>query len=92
MDSHGFLHQRIQAVLRSAIQGDESSSGKPLPGKHALAARFGAALMTVRRALATVEAEGLVRREAGRGTWPSPDLPGVNADTRRHDAVPTDEP
>ncbi|MFN6955913.1 MAG: GntR family transcriptional regulator [Acetobacteraceae bacterium] len=83
MDSQRFLHQRIQAALRSAIQGGEFPSGRPLPGEHALAARFGAARMTVRRALAALEAEGLVRREAGRGTWPSPDLPGVNADIRR---------
>jgi GntR family transcriptional regulator len=83
MVSHRFLHQRIQAALRSAIQGGEFPSGQPLPGEHALAARFGAARMTVRRALATLEAEGLVRREAGRGTWPSPELPGVSADIRR---------
>ncbi|MFN7633764.1 MAG: GntR family transcriptional regulator [Acetobacteraceae bacterium] len=83
MESHRYLHERIQAALRSAIQGGEFPSGQPLPGEHALAARFGAARMTVRRALAALEAEGLVRREAGRGTWPSPDLPGVNADIRR---------
>lgn len=48
-----------------------------------LAARFGAARMTLRRALAGLEAEGLIRREAGRGTWPTVDLPGVQADIRR---------
>lgn len=83
MDSPRFLHQRIQAALRSAILGGEFRSGRPLPGEHALAARFGAARMTVRRALSALEAEGLVRREAGRGTWPNTELPGVNADIRR---------
>lgn len=39
--------------------------------------------MTLRRALAGLEAEGLIRREAGRGTWPTVDLPGVQADIRR---------
>jgi GntR family transcriptional regulator len=83
VEARTLLHHRIQAALRTALQGGEFPSGQPLPGEHALAARFGAARMTLRRALAGLEAEGLIRREAGRGTWPTVDLPGVKADIRR---------
>jgi GntR family transcriptional regulator len=90
MDARTPLHLRIQAALRSAIEGGELPPGRPLPGEHALAARFGAARMTLRRALAALEAEGLIRREPGRGTWPvmrSGPLAGVEADIRRFAAA-----
>lgn len=85
MEARTPLHLRIQAALRSAIEGGELPPDRPLPGEHALAARFGAARMTLRRALAALETEGLIRREPGRGTWPvaATPLAGVHADIRR---------
>ena len=79
------LYRRIQAALRSALLAGEFPPGRPLPGEPTLAARFGAARMTLRRALAELEAEGLLRREAGRGTWPTAagNLAGLRADMRR---------
>jgi GntR family transcriptional regulator len=87
MDARTPLHLRIQAALRSALEGGEFPPDRALPGEHALAARFGAARMTLRRALAALEAEGLIRREPGRGTWPAAPLAGVQADIRRFAAA-----
>ena len=57
--------------------------GALIPSENELAAEFGAARMTVRRALAVLEAEGLLRREAGRGTFatrPAGNAQGLVAD------------
>ncbi|MCX7370909.1 MAG: GntR family transcriptional regulator, partial [Alphaproteobacteria bacterium] len=61
------LWQRIANLLRARLS--PLPPGTPLPGETALAAEFGAARMTLRRALAMLEAEGLIRREAGRGSF-----------------------
>ncbi|WP_431283816.1 GntR family transcriptional regulator [Humitalea sp. 24SJ18S-53] len=63
--------QRIAAVLRADLAAGAFPARHALPGEHDLAARFGAARMTLRRALSELEAEGLLRREAGRGTYPT---------------------
>ncbi|WP_376087249.1 GntR family transcriptional regulator [Roseomonas sp. CCTCC AB2023176] len=60
---------RIAEVLRAELRDGIYPPGRPLPGEHELAARFGAARMTLRRAMDALAAEGLLRREAGRGTF-----------------------
>ena len=87
MDAPTPLHLRIQASLRGALANGTFPPGRPLPGENALARRFGAARMTVRRALAALEGEGLIRREPGRGTWPAaplhaPSIGGLLSDMR----------
>lgn len=84
MEAHTPLHLRIQAALRSWLESGECPPDRVLPGEHALAIRFGVARMTLRRALAALEAEGLIRREPGRGTWPvrREAMAGVQADIR----------
>ncbi len=74
--------QRIAAVLRADLAAGLYPASAPLPGEHELAARFGAARMTLRRALGALEAEGLLRREAGRGTYPAGNSAGWAADMR----------
>jgi GntR family transcriptional regulator len=59
-------YHRIYLLLREQL-GD-GSLGAALPGEVALAARFGVARVTVRKALEQLAADGLVERTPGRGT------------------------
>ena len=60
---------RIYAALRDRIVGGELGEGDRLPSHTQLAVDFGVATLTVRHALSQLEAEGLVLREHGRGTF-----------------------
>jgi GntR family transcriptional regulator len=62
-------YHQIYLVLRERLHEGQFAAG--LPGEVALAAEFGVARVTVRRALAQLVAEGLVERAAGRGTVPT---------------------
>ncbi len=66
--------RRVADGIRAAI-GDGSVADR-LPSEGELAARFGVNRHTVRRAIATLAADGLLRAERGRGTF-------VNAPGRR---------
>jgi GntR family transcriptional regulator len=59
--------EHIKDVLKSLVH--ESRDGSLLPSERVLAERFGVARMTVRGAVNELEARGLVRRVAGRGTF-----------------------
>jgi GntR family transcriptional regulator len=61
-------YHRIYLVLREQLADGRFDAA--LPGEVALAARFGVARVTVRRALQQLAAEGLVERAPGRGTVP----------------------
>jgi GntR family transcriptional regulator len=61
-------YHQIYLVLREQLADGRFAAA--LPGEIALAARFGVARVTVRRALQQLAAEGLVERAAGRGTVP----------------------
>ena len=61
-------YHRIYLVLREQLADGRFAGG--LPGELALVAQFGVARVTVRRALAQLASEGLISREAGRGTRP----------------------
>lgn len=61
-------YHQIYLLLREQL-ADGRFAGA-LPGEVALAARFGVARVTVRKALEQLEAEGLVDRAPGRGTVP----------------------
>lgn len=60
----------ICAALRRELLGGQASM-RSLPSERALMRRFDAARETVRRALAELQAEGLVVRQVGKGTFPS---------------------
>ena len=60
----------ICAALRQELL-DGRASMRSLPSERALMRRFAAARETVRRALDALEAEGLVVRQIGKGTFPS---------------------
>ena len=70
--------RRVFDTLRARIVGGELVPDAQLPSNVALAAQFGVAPLTVRQVLARLEAEGLVSRQQGRGTFVRvPARPGV---------------
>lgn len=62
------LYHQVYAVLREQILEGRFDAA-PIPGETTLAADFGVARVTVRRAMQQLAAEGLVARERGRGTF-----------------------
>ncbi len=61
-------YHQVYLVLRQQLEQGRFAAG--LPGEVALAAQFGVARVTVRRALGQLAAEGRVLRRPGRGTRP----------------------
>lgn len=61
-------YHQIYLVLREQLQEGKFAQG--LPGELALMQQFGVARVTVRRALEQLASEGMILREAGRGTRP----------------------
>ena len=70
-------YHRIYLVLREQL--GEGRFAARLPGELALMAQFGVARVTIRRALEQLASDGLITREAGRGTWPVDSKPGGGA-------------
>ena len=66
MSNENTKAKKICEALRRELQGMRA-----LPSERALMRRFDAARETVRRALAELQAEGLVVRQVGKGTFPS---------------------
>lgn len=63
------LWRQIADAIRLDIVGGKLNAGDRLEGELALAGRFGVNRHTVRRALAALAEEGVVRAEHGRGTF-----------------------
>lgn len=63
------LWRQIADAIRLDIVGGKLESGDKLDGELSLAERFGVNRHTVRRALAVLEEEGVLRAEHGRGTF-----------------------
>lgn len=62
------LHHQISVVLRSGIASGRYSPGSYLPGENVLMEMYDVSRATVRRALDTLEDEGLIDRLPGKGT------------------------
>ena len=63
------LWRQIADAIRRDIFAGDRQTGERLPAESDLAQRFGVNRHTVRRALATLENDGLVRADRGRGTF-----------------------
>lgn len=61
--------ESIAAELRGRVAAGEWSGGKRLPTERDLAEQYGVARNTVRRAFDQLEADGLLARQVGRGTY-----------------------
>jgi len=61
------LHEQLAAILRAAIKAGDYAD--MLPSESQLQGEHGVSRGTVRRAIATLEAEGLVRTIQARGTF-----------------------
>lgn len=72
---HPPLYHRIYLVLRQRVLEGRYPVDRPMPSEHDLAAEYAASRITIRRALATLEAQGLVVRRRGAGTFARPPAP-----------------
>lgn len=79
-----YLYRRIEGAVRQMIREAGLGPGDRLPSDNELSRRFGTTRVTVAKALAALEREGLVQRLVGRGTFvASPDPVTAVIDTRR---------
>lgn len=67
-DPGSSLHHQISSVIRSGIHSGRYAEGSLLPGETTMMDMFGVSRATVRRALQTLEGEGLIQRRQGKGT------------------------
>ena len=63
------LYEKTIAFILQHIDENKLGDGDQLPPETKLAVHAGVSLVTVRRALAELAAQGIVRREQGRGTF-----------------------
>ncbi len=65
-------YRRIDGDIRSRIEGGALAPGDRIESERQLAGRYGVSLMTARHALKELEADGLVERRIGAGTFVAP--------------------
>src|SRR3972149_9766371 len=65
------LYYQLATVLREEIISGQRRIGDKLPSESDLERMYRVSRMTVREALRSLEGEGLIRREAGRGSFVS---------------------
>lgn len=62
-------YARVKAVLRGLIESGEIATGAKLPTQEELCRKFNVSRITITRALQDLEAEGIVERRQGVGTF-----------------------
>lgn len=75
------LYEKTIAFILQYIDENKLQEGEQLPTEPKLATQAGVSLVTVRRALQELAAQGVIRREQGRGTFVA--RPRVRAETTR---------
>lgn len=71
------LHRQLFLVLRGQISDGVYPRGGAIPAEDELCAQFGVSRITVRRAIADLEATGVIEKRRGLGTFVA-DRPGVS--------------
>lgn len=66
------LHRQVYLVLRDRLLSGAIAPQEQLPPEPTLCEQFGVSRITLRRAVADLEEEGLLRRVQGRGTFATP--------------------
>lgn len=66
---NGPKHEMLRKFLLSELDSGRLKPGEPLPAEMTLVRELGVSRTTVRQALATLQTEGLISRERGRGTY-----------------------
>ena len=74
------LYYQLATLLREKIVSRFYRPGDQLPSEAVLVKEYGLSRMTVRQARGSLEGEGLLRREAGRGTFVTESPPGFKGD------------
>lgn len=75
----GRPHARVETDLRAKIQNGHWPIGTMLPGRAKLAKQYGVALGTLDRAVTRLLEEGLLRADAGRGTFVARSRPAASS-------------
>ena len=65
------LYYQLETILRNKITSGDYSPARPLPSEDALAEEYEVSRITVRQALSSLEQDGLVIRQRGKGTFVS---------------------
>src|SRR5688572_1855433 len=76
------LHTQVAQIIKTRIESGLWRNGEPIPTEKALCAEFDVSRGTVRQALKSVEAEGYLWRQQGRGTFVT--RPKAGQTTSRH--------
>jgi GntR family transcriptional regulator len=69
------LYNRIESLIRNKILSGQYEPGEKLPTEDELVHQFGVSKITIRNALARLEAQGFIVRNRGRGTFVSREIP-----------------
>ncbi|HWI61248.1 MAG TPA: GntR family transcriptional regulator [Symbiobacteriaceae bacterium] len=75
------LYHQLKLALRQAIESGAFPVGEAIPPERELIERYGVSRITVRQALADLEAEGYLLRRHGKGTYVAPRTPGAIAES-----------
>ena len=74
------LYYQLATLLREKIISSAYRPGTKLPSEQELVKDYSLSRMTVRQAVGSLEAEGLIRREPGRGTFVAEQVPNFSSD------------
>jgi GntR family transcriptional regulator len=69
------LYFHVESLLRQKIVTGQLPAGDKIGTEKELVAQFGVSQITIRAALANLEAEGLILRKPGKGTFVAPHVP-----------------
>lgn len=76
------LWRKIEKAIREDIRNGRYAAGSRLPPDRLIASAYGASRLTARRALASLEQQGLIRIEHGNGTFVAEDRVQYNLGER----------